>query len=48
VDPEIVAWIIHEGETAIAAPLLERAKQQCDETGEKARLLDETPYAAGS
>ncbi len=31
-----------------AAPLLERAKQQYDETGEKARLLDETSYAAGS
>jgi hypothetical protein len=32
----------------IAAPLLEQAKQQYDETGEKARLLDETQYAAGS
>jgi hypothetical protein len=34
--------------TAIAAPLLEQAKQQCDETQEKARLFGETQYAAGS
>jgi hypothetical protein len=34
--------------TAIAAPLLEQAKQQYDETSEKARLLEETRYAAGS
>ena len=32
----------------IAAPLLETAKQQYDETGEKARLLNDTRYAAGS
>ena len=33
---------------ALAAPLQEQAKQQYTETGEKARLLDEMPYAAGS
>jgi hypothetical protein len=34
--------------TTIAAPLLEQAKQQYDATQQKARLLDETRYAAGS
>jgi Transposase DDE domain group 1 len=43
-----IALMTNERLKQLAAPLLETAKQQSEETGEKVRLLDETRYAAGS